>query len=308
MTTTVDMSGGGTGITRSVGQFDDKNGIFFKDNEGVLEACIRSYVSGSAVDTAVAQSSWNLDAMDGTGTSGVTLDPTKAQIIAFDYEWLGVGRVRMGFVIDGLPIYCHEFLNSNTTLSTVYMSTPNNPLRYEIENDGTGAASSLDHICCSVMSEGGQEELGILHYHSTGNAHVNANSAGTVYAVVGLRLKSTHLDAIVKEISVTMLSKTNDDFEWILYLNPTVAGTFTYSNHTNSSTQLAIGVTANTVTGGHEIIGGFATQQASVQNVIPNALWIGAAIDDTVDELVLCVRPLGANADIVGGITWRELT
>ena len=69
------------------------------------------------------------------------------------------------------------------------MSTPNNPVRYEIENDGTGVASKMDHICCTIMSEGGQEELGILHYHSTAGAHVDANSSGTIYAIVGLRLK-----------------------------------------------------------------------------------------------------------------------
>ena len=123
MTTTVGTEGGGTGIVRSVGQFDDKNGIFFRDNEGTLQAVSRSYVTGSAVDSSVDQVDWNLDTMDGNGNSNISLDPTKAQIIFFDYEWLGVGRVRMGFVIGGIPVYCHEFLNANTTLSTVYMST-----------------------------------------------------------------------------------------------------------------------------------------------------------------------------------------
>ena len=308
MTTTVGMLGGGTGITRSLGQFDDKNGIFFRDSEGVLQVGIRSYVTGTAVDRVVAQADWNLDTMDGNGTSGMTVDPTKSQIIFFDYEWLGVGRVRMGFVNNGIPTYCHEFLNSNTTLSTVYMTTPNNPLRYEIENDGTGTESSIDHICCSVISEGGQQELGITHYHSTAGVHVDANVANTLYAVVGIRLKQTHLDCVVKELTSSMLEETKADFEWLLMMNPTVAGTFNYTDHADSAVQVATGATVNTVTGGHEVTGGFASSTVALSAVLPSAIYMGSTIAGVSDELVLCARPLSANADIQGGINWRELT
>ena len=308
MTTTVGGIGGGAGIVRSVGQFDDENGIFFRDNEGVMQAVIRSYVTGTAVDDAVDQADWNLDTMDGLGESAITLDATKAQIIFFDYEWLGVGRVRMGFVIGGIPVYCHEFLNANTTISTVYMSTPNNPLRYEIENDGTGAASSLDHICCSVISEGGQQESGIIHYQSTSGVHLDADVANTLYAVMGIRLKSTHLDTVVKELSASILEETKADFEWVILLNPTVAGTFTYTDSGHSSVQSAMGITANTITDGHAVAGGFASASAPATVLLPSAIYLGATIAGVVDELVLCVRPLSANADIQAGLIWRELT
>ena len=300
-------TGGGTGITRAMGIFDDNDGIFMQDDEGTIKAVLRSSASGSPVDTKVAQSAWNLDKLDGTGASGVTLDSTKSQIVIIDYEWLGVGRVRIGFVVDGIPIYVHQFLNANNSAG-VYMSTPNLPLRYEIENDGTGAASELEHICSSVMSEGGVEDTGVLRAASTAGTHVDANAADTVYAVIGLRLKTTHLDAVIREVSTTMISETNDDFEWSLYLNPTVAGTFTYSDETNSAVQTATGATANTVTGGTLVNAGFAKSSASISSILPNALHIGAAIDGTRDELVLCVRPLSANADIQASITWRELS
>ena len=308
MTTTVGRAGGGTGIIRSVGQFDDKNGIFFRDNEGTLQVVIRSYVTGTAIDRAVNQVDWNIDTMDGNGSSTVLIDPTKAQIVFFDYEWLGVGRARMGFIISGIPIYCHEFLNSNTTLSKVYMSTPNNPLRYEIENDGTGAASSMDHICCSVISEGGQQELGIVHYASTAGTHVDANTANTIYAIVGIKLKSTHIDTIVKELAASILEETKADFEWLILLNPTVSGTFTYVDHDDSAIQVALGNSTNTVTLGHEMGGGFATSSAPASVALPSAIYIGSTILGVSDELILCVRPLSSNADIQAGLTWRELT
>lgn len=309
MTATVGAVGGGTGIQRCVGQYDDANGIFFRDNQEILETVVRSSVGGTTVDTRVIQANWNLDKLDGTGKSGYSLDPTKAQILVFDYEWLGVGRVRFGFVLGGEVIYCNEMNFANTTKSTVYMSTPNNPLRYEIINDGNGPASDLQHICATVISEGGSTTNGgILRHAGTGATHVNCNVAGTLYALVGIRLKSDRLDAVIKDISAAVLIDTADNFEWILVLNPTVAGTFTYNDQSNSSVQIATGALANSVTNGTHMRGGLVKANSAASSDLPNARRIGAAIDGTPDELVLCARPFTSNADIHGALNWRELT
>lgn len=307
MTFTLDNLGGGTDIIRCAGQYDDDNGIFLKDDEGTIKWVIRSSTTGSAVDTEVAQASWNLDVMDGTGKSGITLDFTKSQILFFDYEWLGVGRVRCGFVIDGIPIYTHQFLNANV-LAGVYMTTPNLPLRYEIENQGTGVASEIETICASIMSEGGNQDIGVLRYKSTEGTHLDANTADQLYALMGIRLKNGYLGTIVKEVSASLVAATTDNYEWVLIMNPTVAGTFTYNAETNSAIEVAIGATANTVSGGTALIGGFGSGDSSISQALSNAIRLGADISNTPDELVLCVRPLSANLDIDGGLTWRELT
>jgi hypothetical protein len=311
MTFVLDNSGGGAGITRRVGQFNANNGLFLEDAEGTYKLVRRTYVSGSAVDNAVAQSAWNIDKLDGTGASGITLDFTKTQILVIDYEWLGVGRVRIGFNVNGVTYLAHQFLNANV-LTDVYMSSPNLPLRFELSNSGTGVASTFKCICCSVSSEGGSDHLGILRYASTGGTHVNADAAGTIYAVVGLRLKAGYLGCTINPISWSMLCKTPDDLEWMLYLNPTVAGTFTYADETNSAVQTAKGATTNTVTNGIQLAGGFiasngTTSGGSSGGELDNALRLGSSIAGTPDQLVLCVRPLGASADVDGGLTWREL-
>lgn len=300
----MDESGGGTGITRSVGQFNDNNGLFLRDNAGTYQFVRRTFVTGSAVDNTVSQSSWNLDQMDGTGDSGVTLDFTKTQILIIDYEWLGVGRARMGFVVDGMVIYAHEFLNANV-LDVVYMSTPNLPLRYQIENDGTGAASTLEHICSSVISEGGTQNLGILRHRDSGS--VSGLGVGTTYAVLGIRLKSTAIDAKVLLENLSMISTTtNDQLHWELKFNPTVTGVFTYSDEANSTVQTALGSGSNTVTGGVEIDGGYLSTSLPVTNTVPNALRLGSMIDGTVDEIVLCARPITNNITVQASLTWRE--
>lgn len=306
MTGTLSTSGGGTGITRCMGIYDDNNGVFMQDDEGTIKAVIRSSTSGSAVDTKVAQSSWNLDKLDGTGASGVTLDPTKSQITVTDLEWLGVGRVRIGFVIDGLPVYVHEFTHANLSAG-VYMSTPNLPLRYEIENDGTGAASGLEHICSSVQSEGGQEKNGILRHKDSGA--VSSLASGTTYALIGIRLQSGKLDGVVDMVNISLLaSTTNDKAHWELKFNPTVADTFTYANETNSVVQTATGAAANTVTSGTDIDGGYFSTAIPVNPSVPNALRLGSAIDGTADTIVLCCTPITNNITVEASMTWRELS
>lgn len=279
------------------------NGIFFEADSGTIYVVKRK----NGTDTRVAQASWNLDTMDGSGPSGITIDPTKVQIMVIDYEWLGVGRIRMGFVVDGLVNYCHEFNHANTNTS-VYMSTPNVPLRYEISS--SGGSSSLQHICSSVMIEGGVEENGLIRSVSTGVTHVDANVEGTYYALIGLRLKTTHLDASVHAIKTSILSETNDNILWQLRFNPTVAGTFTYNDVSNSPVQYATGATANTVTSGSVIDQGYLTATSGILSTLTSVRRLGASISGTRDQLVLCCTPLGggsSNSDVQAALTWREL-
>lgn len=309
----LDKSGGGTGITRGFGYYDDDNGLYLEDKEGTINFVRRTKTSGVVVNNRVAQSSWNLDTMDGTGASGITLDFSKTQILIIDFEWLGVGRARMGFVVDGKIYYAHEFNNANN-LSVVYMSTPNLPLRYQIENDGNGAASTLEHICSSVISEGGTQDNGQVRYASTANTQINAAVVGTVYAIKGIRLKSTALDETIKILNASVqIQSASDEFEWLLYFKPTLSSTATWNNETNSSVQTATGtgltISAGTIIAGGYIASGSAQNAAAdITQEIKNALLLGSAIDGTPDQIWLAGRPLtNVNTLVEGSLTWREL-
>lgn len=311
--TAVMSSAGASGITASVGLFDDNDGIFFQMDGTIMYIVRRSNVTGSPVDTKIAQADVNGDSMDGTGASGVTIDPTKTQIVWIDLEWLGVGSARVGFVIDGAFILMHTFNHANE-ISTVYMSTPNLPLRYQIENDGTGAATSMDAICATVISEGGKQDNGIVRCASTGATEINANVIGTKYVVFGIRLKSAYIGATIKILGQSIIATTNGDYEWQLILNPTVATAITWSNETNSAVQTGPGNPTNpsdsTATGGTVLAAGFVKSDKSSGDAnvdIETAIRLGAAIDGTVDEIYLVISSLGTNANVHGSILWREL-
>ena len=297
-----------TGIVKGFGIGDDNNGLFLVNDEGTLKFVRRTYVTGSAVD--------NETEVTITLEDGSEPDLSTTMILDIDFEWLGVGRVRAGYVTGASVRYFFTFAGLNN-LSTVYMSTPNLPLRYWIENDGNGAADTFGHICSSVQSEGGREDQGIIFSDNLGGAMINANTALTTYPLIGIRLKSTHLDAIVNILEATVLAQTSDDFQWSLRFNPTITGTFTYASYgTYSAVEIAKGDTAGnpsatTVTSPGQIMrSGLASANAASAIGLKTSRHIGSSIAGTRDTIVLCVTPLGSgtvNADISGTLTWREL-
>ncbi len=299
------------GITRRMGLYDDDNGLLFCQAGATFNVVIRSSTSGSPVDDDVPQASWNLDVMDGTGPSGVTLDLSKKQVFLIDYQWLGSGRVRFGIYSAGRIVYVHEFLSENV-LSVPYMSTPNLPLRYEISSDGTSPVSTMVHTCVSIMAEGGIDGGGLVHPLSSGVTPTVAATTNVIYAVIGARLKATHLDAAMNVENVEMLisAGANPLGEWLLIHNPIVAGTFVYSDVADSPFQQAIGVTANTVTNGHVVDRGFvlaAKQGSSAFRKLPSVLSLGSTIAGVPDTVVLCFRPITSNVSVHGILALREL-
>lgn len=296
-----------TGITRRVGLFDDNDGVFFEQDENGVRFVVRSSTSGSPVDTKIEQADWNNDRLDGQGPDQVTFDEEQSHILCIDYQWLGVGTVRFQFVIDGKIYLCHSQHHSNKS-SGVYMKNPSLPIRYELSNDGTGGAATLEAICCSASVEAGTSEYGIVRSISNDDTQLDAAVVGTLYAALGVRMKTAQLGRSVSLLHFTFMGSTqNDLFHWKLVLDPTVAGTFTYSDLTNSAVQTATGATANTITGGTVIDSGYVSAQQSTAFPSVENLVLGAAIDGTQQELVLCIMPIsGVNLDVFSSMTWRE--
>jgi hypothetical protein len=295
----------GLEVVKRMGYFDDDNGIFVEDNGGVVNFVRRSNVTGSPVDEKVPSTEWNIDRFDGSGPSGITLDIINSQILIIDLEWLGVGRVRLGWVVDGIPYYGHEFLNANAIVG-VYMSTPNLPIRYQLTTTVNSPVATLECICSTVMSEGGSHNLGILRHDASGA--VASLSTGTVYALLGLRLKSAYIGASILMETISLIATSaQDKAHWELYFNPVVAGAFTYNDLANSALQVAKGAAANTVTGGIHMLGGYFDTSNPIQTTTENALRLGSAIDGTVDEIVLVVEPITNNITVHCDMTWREL-
>ena len=300
----LDAGANNTNVTRKVGLYDGDDGVYLIDVNGTLGFAVEKNSSR----TTTSQTSWSLDTMNGDGPSGVILDRTKAQILVIDYEWLGTGTVRFGFIINGRIIYAHAEDHANVA-SSVYMSTPNLPVHYSIDSSGAGTDASMDQICSTVISEGGLQDLGRTFTVSNGSTAVRASSVGTWYATLGLRLGSSYLDSVVALHEIDILIATNDDMEWAVFSAPTVAGTFTYGALTNSPIEYAAGATANSVTGGTRLAGGYVKNSSSRRLDLPERSSVfGASIAGVPREIILAVTPLSINLDVLTAISFRDVS
>jgi hypothetical protein len=256
------MSAANTNLRQRVGYYGTNNGYYLELDNTTVSFVERSSVTGGVVNTPVAQASWNVDPMDGSGPSGVTLDLTKAQILFMDLEWLGVGTVRIGFVINGNFYVCHKFQHANLITST-YITTASLPLRYEITNTGaTSGASTLKQICSTVLSEGGYELRGSQQAVGTPiTSPRTLTTAGTFYPIVSIRLKSTRLDAIVIATAISVIGNTAANYNWQVVSSGTTTGGSWVSAGANSSVEYNL--TGSSFTGGRILASGFFTATAS---------------------------------------------
>ncbi len=63
-----------------------------------------------------------------------------------------MGRVRVGFDIDGVIYYAHQFLNANN-LSVPYMQSATLPIRMVVTSTSSGSTKTSYFKCATVQSE-----------------------------------------------------------------------------------------------------------------------------------------------------------
>ena len=301
-----------TNLRQRVGYFGADNGMYFEVDGDTAYFVERSLSLGTT--TRVAQEDWNVDKLDGTGLSGITLNPSKAEILWMDIEWLGVGTVRIGFVIDGKFIHCHSFDHANLIEST-YITTASLPVRYEIANTGiTTSASNLKQICSSVISEGGYNVNGIQQAVGIPiTTPRTLTTAGTFYPIVSIRLKTTALDAIVIVTALSAMPIATGAYNWQIRASGTTGGGDWVSAGDDSAVNYNI--TGTSHTGGRILASGFfnASNQGVTQIDIPREALFKFQLErngltSTPFEISLVVASNGNGDTVVGSMDWEEVS
>jgi hypothetical protein len=309
------MSPAKTGLRQRVGYYGADNGMYLELDGSTLSFVERSLVNESpATETRVSKANWNGDKLDGTGASGFTLDIAKAQILWMDIEWLGLGSVRMGFVINGQFILCHTFHHANIITST-YITTASLPLRYEIANTAaTSGSSTLKQICSSVISEGGYELRGLQQAVGTVITAPKAlTTAGTFYPVVSIKLKSTKLDAIVILTALSLMGVGSGIYNWKIIASGTTSGGTWTDAGANSSIEYKLNGTG--VSGGRTLASGYFTsnsQSSTTIDILKEALFKFQlernGLTGEAYELTLAIAASTNNEVVHGSMDWEEIT
>jgi hypothetical protein len=304
------------GLTQRVGYFNDENGIYFEVNGTTKNLVIRSSSTGSLTYETVAQNAWNGDRLDGAGgannPSGITLNVDRDQIFWMDVEWLGVGSVRTGFVINGQYITCHTFNHANQSGNvTTYMGTANLPCRYELIS--TGPAGNLRQICSTVISEGGYQLSG--EQKSAGHTFaedVSLPNDDSFVPVFSIRLKSTMPDAVVIPTTWSLSVSSNDLYAWKVYRRAITSGGSWNSAGADSPVEYNLAPTA--LVSGDVVDEGFIrASNQSVSSPSNQALTfenqlIRDPFTATFYEFVIMAATDGTNQTALAAVQWQQIT
>jgi hypothetical protein len=302
-------------LRQRVGYFGTDNGIYLELNNSTLSLVERSLSTGTT--NTVNQADWNGDKLNGSGPSGLTLDISKAQIMWMDIEWLGLGTVRCGFIIDGRFITCHSFHHANLITST-YITTASLPLRIEITNTGeTSGSSTFKQVCSTVISEGGYQLFGAQRAAGTViTVPYNLAVAGTYYPIVSIRLKTTRLDSIVILTALSFLPASTGNYNWKVIASGTTSGG-TWAN-LGADTAVEYNITATSISGGRTLASGFTSQSnqgATAVDILKEALFRTQLERDiftsTPYEITLAVAAQtvgGGGNNVFGSMDWEEIS
>lgn len=291
---------------RRIGQFDANNGLYFECSD-VVKVVIRSSTSGSVVETEVLQSAWNLDKLDGTGVSGLTLDTSKHQLFVIEYGWQGIAAVKFGFYVNGAIHFVHQF-NSANSLTTAYMKTANLPIRIENTNTAaTASATTASIVCIAVKNFGNDTDAEGLSLTYVRPTVKTVSAMPTFTPVIAVRLNAANINAIVEILKAPVYGQTADDVCWKLILNPTLTG----ATFSVSSGLIQIDIAATALSGGTDLVSGFisAGKDSGLES-LENFKFInsvfGATQAGVSDVIVLAASSRTTTADVWASLTWRE--
>ena len=305
-------------LIQRAGYASSENGVMIELNGSQLNIIKRTAISGVGTTISIPQSEWNVDTLDGTGfstsnPSGVKLDISKAQILFSEYEWLGVGSVRVGFAIDGRFIITHQFNHANN-LDTVYMTTASLPIRYEILNSGiTTSSSIMKQICASVQSNGGYEKRQALDV--VRNTNLVTVSSSSFVPIISIRLTPGREDSIIlpSEFNVYPDSTNPSSYEVALIKNASLTNP-SFASTTTSSPNVQYDITASSMSGGIIVKNDFVTSSnkaTSPLNVTQEYNWdlqLGRTQTKVSDTYTLAIRAISGSGTALGSISFYDLT
>lgn len=296
-------------IRQRLGYFDTTDGLFFEQTATDLAVVVRSSTSGSPVDTRVIQSNWNLDKLDGTGTSGLTLDTTKHNVYVIDFVWQGAGRIRFGIMNGAGIIYFHQIINANLNTSP-FMRSPSRPGRAELTNVGVPASSTnMDIVCVLAMRETSNELL--APFSASASRGIVKVTVSTIKPLITLRPKAT-FNGITNRIPIspikTFIQGNQQNMLVQVYLNATLTGASYTSAGTNSGAEYDISATV--VTGGTLIMETYVSASSNGEidfDDVTDIAILGLDIaGTTADTLTVTATSLAGNTDTWASIAWEE--
>lgn len=316
-----------TGVRSRVGCYSDNgagngDGVYLEADGDAISIVLRRYDGSTTTEIRVLQVNWSEDKLDGTGKSGLNINWTLSQHLVVDYAWLGVARVRVGFVLeDGQITWAHNFAMANT-VSRPWCSIGSLPLRYEVRHTAlVGTVGQLKVINCCCLDEGFNDRRYVYRSSTSGTtAKATAATLGSTIPLMSLRLKTTNnatKRGVVVPTNITIAQTAATASRWFLVVGPTTLTGATFANTTDSDL-VDVDTVATATAGGIVIASGFVGTgagaitfdlEADRDNIVRACQNAAGTLTTTGRHIItLVLQTYSATAASgFGSITWKEL-
>jgi hypothetical protein len=277
------------------------DGIFLESNGVTDEISFQIWRNGIEIFNCPS------DLWDSSVVDPSTIDWEQDQLMTIDFQWLGAGRTRFGLTLDQGEVIFATHVSANA-VQDPYMKNPNQPIRYEIRQTGSGSGT-FHQMCANYSIEGSQNKLN--KSVSIGNlTERNLATPGVKYALLGYRHDADYAGSnIVLESLFALNQISGTDYLITVEMNPGITGgTASWTSVANTPVEFAQGNGSLVVTSSQITIKSYIgkSNSATTDNysLLDNLIVPGTCINGVQDEVWICVVPL----TVSGSTKIRALT
>lgn len=297
------------GIRKRFGVFDEDNGVYFEKGVDDYYVAIRRNTPTGLNERRVKRADWNVDRLDGTGPSGLTLQETSMQMFAIEYEWYGAGVVEFKLVFDNNAYPLHRF-NSGNIEDLPWSNTPFVPMRFELTNvDGVVGDHQILQGSSAVNAEGSAGPLGREENVTTPLTGITVSTANEFRPVLSIRLRPDRLRGVILPLQFQLAALDNSAIFYKITRDAQLVGADFQPLGANSFADFDI--SATDFTDGEPIQTGYISPSSQGQTFgFPEDTILQLGRNDlgtTPQNFTILAASISANKEVFASLSWVEV-
>ena len=224
-------------VADSVG---DKVGAFGLTATTAVGAFVETSTGAAATEVFIAQADWNGDPLDGTGPSGVTLDPTQGNVYQIGIQYLGYGPIIFSIEIanesqpDFVNVHTIQYNNANTQTS---FGNPAFPYTMAVYSAGSTSNLTLETGSFAGFIEGKKELSGPrFSYAGALETTVTAAHKFALFTVLNPRYYNGRTNqTVINILDISVSSDHTQPVNFFLIKNAELSGDPNFANYATGS-------------------------------------------------------------------------
>jgi hypothetical protein len=260
----------------------------------------------NGTETVTPQASWNVDKMDGTGPSGVTLDMTRGNIFQQVFSWYGFGAVAFRIVAtDAVGNQIVQVVHRWAPNGQTSVANANLNINVTLQNGATATSANV-YIAGRQFSTLGNPSQKtndrLTSIYNVGTGAAASVGTGAFVPILSFMRKTGYLGVPIVVSSLDIL--TSNDIIYQLRVNPTtLTGTSWVSvvDTMSSETALMQDTAATAIAGGIVIYTGLVAGGSKASGSGSNNFEITYVIEES-QTVTLCTKSLTAGRTSVNAV------